>query len=313
MFDYLKTISDMAMRFPFWRPVIPLHSFEQLDYSPFSTKRLRLNKEIEVAYIDEGHGAEVILMLHGMGNSLTAFRNIIPLLSKKYRCIAIDLPGFGKSVRSPIEGTMHGYAGVIDGFMQKMGIVEANILGHSMGGQIACWLAINYPERVKRLLLVASAGFESFTSDERQWLLNSMTSLGTQMAAPQQIWSSVQANFYKMPPEAWFLYTDRLAIQTAPDFITYCEMIPRCMSGMIDEEVLPHAHKIKAPVLLVFGENDALIPNPILHGHWNTQALAEKASRQIPNARLIWIPNCGHFVPLERPEELSNLLTEFIE
>lgn len=302
----------MATRFPFWKPVLPLYSFEQLDYSPFTVKRLELPSDQKIAYIDEGDGPETILFLHGMGNSLTAFRLLIPLLKERFRCIAVDLPGFGKSVKSAADGSMIGYAQTISRFMEKLEIGRAVIAGHSMGGLVAMHMARLFPQRVKDLVLMAPAGLENFNADERNWLLSSMNSLNTQMANPQQIWASVQANFYKMPPEAWFLYTDRLAIQTAPEFLNYCEIIPKCTAAMVDENFLPFLHEIKCPVLLVFGENDGLIPNPIIHGSVRLMDVVESVSMKIPDISVKWLPQCGHFIPLERPAELAGMMSNFL-
>jgi pimeloyl-ACP methyl ester carboxylesterase len=136
-----------------------ISSMSELKYD-FPIKFAELSDGIKLAYVDEGKGSETILMIHGLGSYLPAWKKNISELSKNYRVIAVDLPGYGKSSKAPHSGLMTFYAGVIAELIQKLELGPVNLAGHSMGGQIAMVLALEKPELVKRLILVDPAGLE---------------------------------------------------------------------------------------------------------------------------------------------------------
>ncbi len=140
--------------------------FEALRY-PFATKTVVLNDSITIAYVDEGTGDEVIVFVHGLGSYLPAWQKNIAGLKDDFRCIALDLPGYGKSGKGPYPIGMSFYADILAQFLAKLEIDKAVIAGHSMGGQIAVTLALQKPEVVSRLVLIDPAGIETFTPGEK--------------------------------------------------------------------------------------------------------------------------------------------------
>jgi pimeloyl-ACP methyl ester carboxylesterase len=80
---------------------------------------------------------------------------------------------------------------------------------------------------------------------------------------------------------------------------------------MIDEPTTGRLDEIGQRVLVVFGENDGLIPNPYLHGG-RTREIGEIAAREIPDCELLMVPNCGHFVQFERPDLVNDAVLEFL-
>lgn len=108
--------------------------------------------DIQLHYLEKGQG-EPLILLHGNGENGTYFTNQIEYFSKSYRVFAIDTRGHGKSPRGNAPFTIRQFAKDLHDFMDKMAIEKANILGFSDGGNIALVFAINYPERVNRLIL----------------------------------------------------------------------------------------------------------------------------------------------------------------
>jgi pimeloyl-ACP methyl ester carboxylesterase len=94
----------------------------------------------------------------------------------------------------------------------------------------------------------------------------------------------LRANFYETPEDASFFVTDRIQVKGAEDFEDYCYAVTRNVAGMIDEPVLNRLHKIEHKTLILFGENDGLIPNAYLHGG-TTENIANFAEESMPNAR----------------------------
>lgn len=284
--------------------------FDELKY-PFDVKYVTLDDGRKIAYTDEGAG-EVIIFIHGLGSYSPAWQKNVSVLKNNFRCIAIDLPGYGKSSKEVHSGSMEFYADVVIEMMNKLNIEKAVIAGHSMGGQIGIVAALKYPNRISKLILVSPAGFEEFTPGQRQWFRDVMTVELVKNTSTQAIRANVIANFYNMPEDAEFMITDRLAMRQAKDFENYCYTVVRSVNGMVDRPVSDLLGNITQPTLILFGENDGLIPNPALNGG-KTEDIAKSGHTKIKGSKLVLIPECGHFLQFEKPdlfnEEVKNFLT----
>ena len=108
--------------------------------------------EIHLNYVERGAG-DVLLLLHGNGESLDYFAGQIDFFAKAYRVIALDTRGHGASPRGSAPFTIRQFAEDLRAFMDEKGIESAHILGFSDGGNIALSFALKYPRRVKKLIL----------------------------------------------------------------------------------------------------------------------------------------------------------------
>lgn len=282
-----------------------------LEY-PFEVKYAALSDNMELAYVDEGKGSETIILIHGLGSYLPAWKKNIQALKNDYRVIALDLPGYGKSTKNPHSGEMTFYAGVIRDFMHHLGIEKAVIGGHSMGGQIAMVTALQYPEMVKKLILVDPAGFERFTEGQKAWFRDVMTLRSVKLTTVDAIETNLAYNFYNMPEDAEFMITDRIAMRDAEDFDNYCYAVVQSVAGMVDQPVIDKLEMIEQPSLIFFGENDNLIPNRYLNPG-TTREIAEAGHEKMTNSKLVLIPKCGHFSQFEKPEIINTEIRDFIE
>lgn len=318
----MKTLENMKIRsfIPFilllltacspYKNLTKISSMSELKYD-FPVKYADLSDGIKLAYVDEGKGSETILMIHGLGSYLPAWKKNIGELSKNYRVIAVDLPGYGKSSKDPHSGLMTFYAGVIAELIQKLELGSVNLAGHSMGGQIAMVLALEKPELVKRLILVDPAGFEAFHAGQRNWFKDVMTPNLVRLTTVDAIETNLASNFYRMPADAQFMIDDRIAMRDASDFENYCLAVARSVHGMVDEPVLDKISQIKVPTLIFFGENDMLIPNRYLNPGF-TSKIANTGAGLIKGSKLIMVPKCGHFMMFEKPEVFNSETLKFI-
>jgi len=294
-----------------YKNLTKISSMNELKYD-FQVKYAELNNGIKLAYVDEGTGSETIIMIHGLGSYLHAWKKNISELSKNYRVIAIDLPGYGRSSKAPHSGLMTFYAGVVAEFIQKLQLEPVNLAGHSMGGQIAMVLTLEKPELVKRLILVDPAGFEAFHAGQRNWFKDVMTPNLVRLTTVDAIEINLASNFYRMPDDARFMIEDRIAMRDAVDFEAYCLAVARSVHGMVDEPVLDKIAGIKVPTLIFFGENDMLIPNRYLNPGF-TSKIAETGAGLIKGSKLVMVPKCGHFMMFEKPEVFNAETRKFIQ
>lgn len=289
----------------------PLKQMDDLEY-PYAVKKVTLPSGPEIAYVDEGKGEKVIIFIHGLGSYLPAWVKNIEGLKSGYRCIAIDLPGYGKSSKQPHSGKMSYYAEVVEEFAGKLGLGKVILAGHSMGGQIAMVAALNYPGMVEGLILIAPAGFERFTDGQKQWFRNVMTPEGVKNTSAEDIQTNLAVNFYNMPADAEFMITDRIAMRSAADFDHYCYAVVQSVNGMVDEPVIDVLDKITQPALIIFGENDNLIPNRFLNPG-KTAGIAAYGHKAIRGSRLLMVKKAGHFVQYEKSGEVNDAIREFLK
>jgi pimeloyl-ACP methyl ester carboxylesterase len=286
-------------------------AWRRLKY-PMPVMHLRLGGALDVAVSDTGEGEPALVLIHGLGSYMPAWSRNIEELSRHHRVVAIDLPGYGKSAKANFDYSMKFYARVVDAVIDALKLEHVVLVGHSMGGQIALTHALMFPKKAEKLVLVAPAGFERFGAGEGAWLAAAVDKEFVERTPPEAVYANVAANFWKMPDEAKFMIDDRLRVTGGPDFDGYAYAVSRSVYAMIHEPVADRLGAIAVPTLVIFGADDGLIPNPILHGG-STRAVAEAGVHAMPRARLVVVEKAGHMVQLERPHEVDAALIEFVK
>lgn len=282
--------------------------YNDLDYG-FDVKYSQV-RNINVAYIHEGSGDNTLLLIHGLGTYAKGWIKNIDVLSQYNRVIAVDLPGYGKSDKGYYKYTLDFYAKVLTELMDNLNIEKVTPVGHSMGGQIAMTMALDYSDRVEKLVLISPAGFERFEDGEGDWMVNVMTPELVKDTPIRSIDTNLRYNFYETPQDAEFLITERIQLRGASDFDNYCYAVSKNVQAMIDGYVYDRLDQISQPTLVLWGENDELIPNRFLHAGW-TKDIAQIGVDEIPNNETILFTNCGHFVQFEKPEETNEAILNF--
>ena len=284
--------------------------FNQIKY-PFDTKFIKVN-EYEIAYVDEGNSENVLLFIHGLGSYLKAWDRNIPELKNHFRCIALDLPGYGKSSKQIHSGKCSFYVEILNAFISKLNLKNVSLVGHSMGGQIALAYAIKYPNQIVKLILAAPAGFETFNKDEIELIKKIISPEILFKTSDHQIRLNYQFNFFKMPAETEEMIGDRIAIKTDEDFFNHCTIVSNSLFGLLNAPVFDQLKQIKIPTLIFFGKDDLLIPNKSIH-QTTTEEIASRGSSKIKNSKLVLLDECGHFVQYEKPDEFNAQLISFFK
>lgn len=256
--------------------------------------------------LDRGEGPAVVL-LHGFGASAWSWRDVTPSLAEAgYRTVAVDLFGFGWTERTERLGayTRQGQIELVLGVMDELGIERAHLVGHSYGGAIAQALAVQYPERLHSLVLVNAARAD-YPIARRKAVggigpLNTLflRTLGLSMGSVRSALENSVADDSVVTDEMVRAYRDRLAIRGAGRAYTGLTR-PGLDNGPPPVDLAD----IKEPTLVVWGEEDTLIPvDP-----------ARERVQEIPNARFIALPNVGHLPMEEAPARLAQEIKSFLD
>lgn len=281
---------------------------------PYPTHKITLNNGTSINYVDEGTGPQTLLFIHGLGSNLKAWQKNIKVLQTDFRCIALDLPNYGQSSQGDYPFTMSFFAETIEAFIQQLDLEQVVLVGHSMGAQIAMHFAVRYPKQLEKLILFAPAGFETFTPQQVAWFEQVYTAEFVKAAPEGQIINNFKLNFHEMPDDAQFMIDDRLAMrQDTASYNSYCEMIPQCVIGMLKEPIYEQLPHISAPTLIFYGEEDRLIPNPLLNAQLTTAEVGAAGAAKMPNAQLVMVPNAGHFVQWEGTSVIHPAISAFLK
>lgn len=237
---------------------------------------------------DTGRGdGTPVLLLHGFGSSLHTWEDWARLMEGTRRVIRIDLPGFGLTGTDPSGdySDMRAVA-LLAGLLDSLGVARADVIGSSMGGRIAWRFAAERPERVRRLVLMAPDGFASagFTYDRPAGVPPMMRALPYTLPMPllRAGVAPAYADQRALTPEVLERYRDMML---APG-------VRRAILDRMRTHVLvppePFLRRIEAPVLLLWGAEDRMVPAP----H------AADYTRELRDSRTVTLPGLGH-VPME--------------
>lgn len=237
---------------------------------------------------DTGQGdATPVLLLHGFGSSLHTWEEWARLMEPGRRVIRLDLPGFGLTGADPTGDYSDLRAvALLAALLDALGVERADVIGSSMGGRIAWRFAAERPERVRRLVLMAPDGFASrgFTYDKPAGVPLLMRALPYTLPTPllRGGIAPAYADPRALTPEALERYRDMML---APG-------VRRAILDRMATQVLvppePILRRIEAPVLLLWGEADRMVP---------AQHAADYA-RELRVSRTVVLPGLGH-VPME--------------
>jgi non-heme chloroperoxidase len=262
----------------------------------FATTPL-LSTGVSLRYAEQGDQAgEAIVFLHGYSDSWFSFSRILPLLSPEYHAFALTERGHGESDKPECCYTVDDFAADVDAFMDAVGIGKATLVGHSGGSFMAQRVALSYPHRVSRCVLIGSA----------TTLLNNegIRELGKEMLAledpvpPEFVREFQESTIYYPVPEVFLetVVSESLKLP-ARVWRDYWEGV------VLTVDHAARLDGIDVPTLILWGEQDALFP----------REEQERLAAAIPGATLKMYPETGHAVHWERPEWVVRDLEAFIK
>jgi pimeloyl-ACP methyl ester carboxylesterase len=259
--------------------------------------------------IDAGSGPPIVFV-HGLSGCWPNWLEQMGALSGSHRVIAMDLPGFGHSPMPSRPISMDGYAAMLDELMGELGLDGAALVGNSMGGLISCEVAISFPERVQRLVLVSPAGISTQRSapggSSLAWMQRLERALAggggflarrsDAVAGHRRLREAGLGLFVAHPGQLppW-IATELIRGAGKPGFMA-------ALRSMISHELRSRLGLIGCPALVVWGARDRAVS--VRDG--------EIFASRIPDARLLVFEDTGHVAMLERPMAFNALLEDFL-
>jgi pimeloyl-ACP methyl ester carboxylesterase len=261
----------------------------------FATTRLRTGPRLHYAERGDKEG-EAVVFLHAYADSWFSYARVLPLLSHEYHALAPDQRGHGNSDKPECCYAADDFAADVDAFMDALGIEGATLVGDSSGGLIAQRVALSYPHRVSRLVLLGSpttlvtneavmeAGKDMLALEDpvSPGFVRGFAESTIHHPVPDGFLARAVSESLKVPARVWRGYYEGVVLTT---------------------DDTARLGEIGVPTLILWGERDAVLP----------REEQEQREALIPTATLRVYPDTGHLVHWERPDWVVRDLETFIE
>jgi pimeloyl-ACP methyl ester carboxylesterase len=297
-----------SLLMPFLRRCsLPLIRPTRIDWNPYLSPQTTQIKGHTIFYIAKGEG-KPLLLIHGYGAGIWVWEKQIEILSQTCRVYALDIIGHGFSDRPKIAYTAESYIYFLKDFMDGVGIERATLIGNSMGGGIAWAMAIFFPERVDRLILINSVppdvldqvrneSFRKLVTIKNIPLLPYLLIAGRSKNSVKRILQECVSDIKLITPEVlnrqhhlskikgstWVLHSTFKHAEGAFKF-------------------KDHLSRIHHPTLLLWGDRDLIFP----------ASVGESLHRMIPSSKIQLIKRSGHIPMWETPEEVNQAILSFL-
>jgi pimeloyl-ACP methyl ester carboxylesterase len=263
----------------------------------------------QVKVVEMGAGEPSIVFVHGLAGSWRNWLETMPhFAAAGHRVVAFDLPGFGSSEMPGEKISIPGYGRIVDALLDHLGIGPCVLVGNSMGGFIAAEVAIQFPARVERLVLVSAAGLTiEYQRDER--ILGALR-FGQRLLLAWGGFVAARSEAVARRPRARELllrlvvaHPDRLPAPLVAEQVRSAghRGFVDALDALTDYPIRARLPEIACPTLIVWGAEDRLVP----------VGDADEFERLIPDARKVVWPDTGHVAMLERPAAFNRLVQAF--
>lgn len=255
-----------------------------------------------VHYLHKGEG-EPLILIHSGAAWLYSFRNNIDELSKQYSVYALDMPGHGYTTYPKSEKLDLDYVGtILNGFMEKMNIDKASLVGNSWGGGWALYFAQEFPEKTNKLVLIDAVGLkDSVQQDMSIWPLMNYPVLG-EVIIHFFTYGSVKAGymFYDKSTLDESVFKEYYKPLTFTHNLKAQVNYQRNLDWSISDEKLS---SMETPTLILWGKQDTVLP----------VSMAYEYEMRIKNSKLKIYDESNHLPHEEKSEEVNKLIIDFLE
>lgn len=257
-------------------------------------------KDHDIHYLKQGEGAPLILV-HGFACSTYTWRKLIPLLADHHTVYALDLLGFGLSDKPP-DGNydLRSQGSLVLDFMNALHLPSATLVGHSMGGVVVAYAAVEAPEQVKALVLVDAGFYSGGAPAFLKYIFFPLDRImAKQFYTKEMRMKSFSRSYYNKSLITDEVMEGYMLPTTTPHAV---DALARMMKEVGPRKYEGISEHISEPTLIVWGEQD--LPIPPRDG--------ERLNREIKGSKLMIVKECGHMSPEEKPEELAKAIKDFV-
>ncbi|OGP60137.1 MAG: hypothetical protein A2V67_07110 [Deltaproteobacteria bacterium RBG_13_61_14] len=252
---------------------------------------------VRVAYLEAGEAnPAAVVFVHGFSGDIQNWWDQFEYFAKNYHVLVLDNPGHGRSARGEeVHCSIDLFARVVVGLMEQRGIERAALVGNSMGGQIAAYAAIHYPERVEKLVLSDSAGAGKLGALS---LLIPFASPGAVHLFFKSMGDQYQGTDPKDQARNAFALSFRGTVEERP----YMKALSQSIKSVARTPLREDLHHISAPTLLIWGDDDTLVKPETM----------DVFASQIPETARYLVHEGGHTPPMQKPVEFNCAVDNFI-
>jgi len=305
----------------------PLGSaMEEYPY-PFPVQYLPLTiegEDVRMAYMDVqpagGAATQTIVLLHGKNFYGSYFENTAKVLSEAgWRVIIPDQIGFGKSSKPDIDYSFDQLATNTATLLNTLGVDKFAVLGHSMGGMLAARVALNYPDRVTKLVFENPIGLEDYRFKVPPLPTETVYEKELQTTDSAKIRQFLKNYVVEWKPDVFERFVEvRTRVTLGGEYPRWAKSAALTYQMIYRQPVVHEFPNIKAPTLVAIGQHDrttlgrGFVSAETIKTMGNYPELGKKTAQAIPGAKLVEFPNSGHIPHLEVPEEYHKALVEFL-
>ena len=263
---------------------------------------------LKTRYWALGDQGTAVILIHGLGASADIWMHNVEALAKGHRVYVPDLVGFGRSDRPGASFSPFDYTRFLDDFINILNMDRVSLVGQSLGGGIALYYALQFPQKVNKLVLVDNAGLGKEVIWTLRWM--SLPLVGELFSYPSRKGVEI---FFKLAVRNRALVTKDFVelyyhIFSRPGFQKFFLRLLRQIVNIrgareeILDPIMGNLYKITQPVLIIWGDKDRVLP--LKHGRLGKEKL--------PDAELKIMEGCGHIPFFERSDEFNNAVLKFL-
>lgn len=257
----------------------------------------------KIAFREQGEGSPVIL-IHGIPTNSLMWQSVMPKLATRHRVIALDLLNYGQSEKPKnADVSINAQSRMIVKFMNALDVRRADVVAHDIGGGIAQLIAVNYPEKIRKLVLMDSVCFDSWPIPEFKPLIEpgaeEAMSLDEFVAMMRRFMPQGVHNKAVMTDELINIYLEPWASEVGKRAFfrnlrrlnsEYTQSIAKALGNLVHQ------------TLVIWGDQDP----------FQKPEYAQKLTDAIPDAELAWIKDAGHWLIDEKPDEIADRINQFL-
>jgi pimeloyl-ACP methyl ester carboxylesterase len=250
-----------------------------------------------VHYETLGRGRPVLL-LHGWLGSWALWRNSLEILSKEFRVYALDFFGFGESFDRTANFSVNNYVDSVNQFMERLGIVKAPLVGHSMGGTVSLAAAIRYPEKVVKVTAIGSPIQGSS--------LNLLLKLAGYRGTARIAWINPMLLRTFLGGYAYFIAKDGRAMsKMLIDDVSKItvDSFFKSIGTLRETDLRTQLEEVSMSVLGIYGKHDVIV----------SPKQSKVLKQHVPHSQIAWFDGAGHFPMMDEPERFHSTLIDFLK